>query len=640
MPRPTAKRHEGQSQPDSTRNNVANLNSGSTPPLNLRNLANERAQRREARAKQRTETRERLKNEGNDFFKQGRYLDAAEKYEEAVNLGGKKPVLMTNLAAAYLKLGLFEQAEDVCTDALIYDPTNVKARYRRGLARKGLLRAKGAIKDFETIQKHAPEVASELRLARQILKRGDNTFSDGEYTHKEYIWPPYKEACHELKSDSGLSDCEHIGNGVSCKYYNQGRCTRGQECAYSHAPDDRSVRDKLGRNVCLFHLFTSCEFGSTCMYSHDKTYLPAKGWWDDEALMNKIFEDVLFTRLKACARGEDEREVVDLVHRLIYQYGGNIPRNLDVISRQGTPGHALNIYLKESEKDDTASRIPISALAAVASSSALAISNRFVMLVSLRGENRAQDDHKHVVSTLREKVRVKQALTMKTALSWVTSRDLSGILITDFGIADAKNRPLLLKIVEYAKAGGLVVAGGQFGVQISGPNMGTFFRTWDLPWERGSYEHLTLKRNAGSDTVKKNPSLPLLCTMRAVHLRGMHAEDAVYLPVSNADSPLESPLLHTRIGKGYFGFIGDVRGEEMTDVLYAFLGLLDSAEIEDPPNFLQTQMRHALLGCNPLYDSSRLVRRAGIRTWTNTMTEGALEQGMDKYMIRDLLRGF
>ncbi|KAL0060869.1 Sulfite reductase [NADPH] subunit beta [Marasmius tenuissimus] len=40
--------------------------------------------------------------------------------------------------------------------------------------------------------------------------------------------------------------------------------------------------------------------------------------------------------------------------------------------------------------------------------------------------------------------------------------------------------------------------------------MGTFFRTWDLPWERGSYEHLTLKRNAGSDTVKKNSSLPLL----------------------------------------------------------------------------------------------------------------------------------
>ncbi|KAL0060870.1 hypothetical protein AAF712_012334 [Marasmius tenuissimus] len=453
MPRPTAKRHEGQSQPDSTRNNVANLNSGSTPPLNLRNLANERAQRREARAKQRTETRERLKNEGNDFFKQGRYLDAAEKYEEAVNLGGKKPVLMTNLAAAYLKLGLFEQAEDVCTDALIYDPMNVKARYRRGLARKGLLRAKGAIKggwlsrhfvcepfhltdsifytDFETIQKHAPEVASELRLARQILKRGDNTFSDGEYTHKEYIWPPYKEACHELKSDSGLSDCEHIGNGVSCKYYNQGRCTRGQECAYSHAPDDRSVRDKLSASPNPSHPFFSLIFHlqtTINIQGKERLFVPSfhelRIWLvDDEALMNKIFEDVLFTRLKACARGEDEREVVDL------SSSPYIP---------GTPGHALNIYLKESEKDDTASRIPISALAAVASSSALAISNRFVMLVSLRGENRAQDDHKHVVSTLREKVRVKQALTMKTALSWVTSRDLSGILITDFGIADAE----------------------------------------------------------------------------------------------------------------------------------------------------------------------------------------------------------
>jgi|SRR6266702_6083 len=36
-----------------------------------------------------------------------------------------------------------------------------------------------------------------------------------------------------------------------------------------------------GRNVCVHFLFGDCRFGS-CVYSHDKTYLPSGRWWDDE----------------------------------------------------------------------------------------------------------------------------------------------------------------------------------------------------------------------------------------------------------------------------------------------------------------------------------------------------------------------
>ncbi|KAL0580591.1 hypothetical protein V5O48_001416 [Marasmius crinis-equi] len=634
MPRPSKK----SSRPASSASRVnvlSSTNSTSTPAASTapspKHLAKERVKKREARAKQRKEAREKLKNEGNEFFKAGRYLEAAQKYEQAVNLGGKKPVLLTNLAAAWLKLGLFEQAEDVCTEALVFDPTNTKARYRRGLARKELRRARGAIKDFQTIQKHAPDVASELRGAREIVQRGQNSISDDEFTENEYHWPPYKETHHkELESESGSSDCEHTGNGVSCKYYNQGRCTRGRECIYSHAPDDRSVRDKLGRNVCLFHLITSCEFGSLCMYSHDKTYLPAKGWWNDEELNAKLFEDVLITRLH-CPHGEDEREVVDMMHKLIYEWGYNTPRNLDVLLRRGTWGHSLNAFLKARQNDE--SSFPIQALAAVASSPA--ISNRFVMLLSLRKEHRVQDDQKHIHATLREVGRVKEALTTKTALSWMTSRDLGGVFITDFEIAEPENRQLLLQVVEYAKAGGLVVAGGQFSAQMCNPNEKTFFHAWGLPWERGSYNRTTFQRNDGSEIVKQNPSLPLSYTMKAVHLRGIRVEDAVYLPVSNADSDTESPILYAKVGKGHFGFIGDVNGEGTTGVL---IHLLAPPNDESAPNLLR--MQQLLKASNPLYDAKRPVRRAGRRTWSNTMSEAALEEGIDGYEIRDLLRGF
>ena len=51
-----------------------------------------------------------------------------------------------------------------------------------------------------------------------------------------------------LDDDDGYSDssdCLHVGNGVPCRFYNHAGCVRGAECAFSHAPDERSIRDEL-----------------------------------------------------------------------------------------------------------------------------------------------------------------------------------------------------------------------------------------------------------------------------------------------------------------------------------------------------------------------------------------------------------
>jgi uncharacterized membrane protein YgcG len=38
-----------------------------------------------------------------------------------------------------------------------------------------------------------------------------------------------------------------------------------------------------GRNVCMNFLLGNCKFETNaCVYSHDKTYLPAGRWWEDE----------------------------------------------------------------------------------------------------------------------------------------------------------------------------------------------------------------------------------------------------------------------------------------------------------------------------------------------------------------------
>jgi hypothetical protein len=49
----------------------------------------------------------------------------------------------------------------------------------------------------------------------------------------------------ELESVSDSSDWNHEGNGIPCRFYNHDGCLRGTNCRFSHAPDHKSVRDRL-----------------------------------------------------------------------------------------------------------------------------------------------------------------------------------------------------------------------------------------------------------------------------------------------------------------------------------------------------------------------------------------------------------
>ena len=45
-----------------------------------------------------------------------------------------------------------------------------------------------------------------------------------------------------------------------------------------------------GRNVCVYWLLGLCRFAAAdkCMYAHDATYLPERGWWTDTARLERI----------------------------------------------------------------------------------------------------------------------------------------------------------------------------------------------------------------------------------------------------------------------------------------------------------------------------------------------------------------
>ncbi|PKC03747.1 TPR-like protein, partial [Rhizophagus irregularis] len=81
---------------------------------------------------------------GNDYFTSNNYITAINNYSNGIKLEPKNVTLFTNRAEAYLRLYQFYNALKDTKIALMYDPNNLKAAYRKGKALCGLNRYKEA----------------------------------------------------------------------------------------------------------------------------------------------------------------------------------------------------------------------------------------------------------------------------------------------------------------------------------------------------------------------------------------------------------------------------------------------------------------------------------------------------------------
>ncbi|KAI0791188.1 hypothetical protein C8Q75DRAFT_792478 [Abortiporus biennis] len=107
---------------------------------------------------------EREKEQGNSAFKKGDYEVAIERYKAAHQIEPEMPHYNLNLAAAYLKLSKWMEAEKACETAL-GQHRSVKGHWRRAQARKAQGRINEAVKDLRAVMKLQPsntEAATEL----------------------------------------------------------------------------------------------------------------------------------------------------------------------------------------------------------------------------------------------------------------------------------------------------------------------------------------------------------------------------------------------------------------------------------------------------------------------------------------------
>jgi len=142
-----------------------------------------------------------LKEEGTEHFKNGKYSEAAEKYKEAAEYinddedAEDSPILddakelyincLNNAAMCSLKIRNYAATVSACSNVLKVDQTNLKALYRRGVAnmkqenffqaKKDLLHARGIDKENKVVQKACCELKNAITASKQKEK---NMFSN------------------------------------------------------------------------------------------------------------------------------------------------------------------------------------------------------------------------------------------------------------------------------------------------------------------------------------------------------------------------------------------------------------------------------------------------------------------------------
>ncbi|KFV15026.1 Sperm-associated antigen 1, partial [Pterocles gutturalis] len=129
------------------------------------------------RSEKAAEKFKKLKNEGNDFVKRGKYEEAVNKYSECMKLNTEECTIYTNRALCYLKLCKYEEAKQDCDHVLQTEDSNIKAFYRRALAYKGLQNYEASVNDFNRV----------LLIDPNILEAKNSAVADGQQKQRKKI---------------------------------------------------------------------------------------------------------------------------------------------------------------------------------------------------------------------------------------------------------------------------------------------------------------------------------------------------------------------------------------------------------------------------------------------------------------------
>ncbi|KAJ3881075.1 hypothetical protein F5051DRAFT_437336 [Lentinula edodes] len=225
------------------------------------------------------------------------------------------------LALGYSELTLYQEAEAIATRALQLSPTSYRARYNRAIARWKMDDLRGAIADIDILinsgGKNFPGVAQTHKTLHKLSELGDdNKYFDNSTRgarqarlareSKDLSWPqpdlpPVEPSKDDHRPSNEIAPGQYR-HGRPCRLHNSKTCVHA-DCSFSHTPDNYSIQDIDGRNVCLNFLLGCCTRIKRCSYRHsidglpedvtskpsrDSTFTLQLQWWNDPARIQEV----------------------------------------------------------------------------------------------------------------------------------------------------------------------------------------------------------------------------------------------------------------------------------------------------------------------------------------------------------------
>ncbi|ETV95980.1 hypothetical protein H310_10637 [Aphanomyces invadans] len=174
-------------------------------------------------------TAEAKKNEGNEFFKKGKYAEAIEKYTDAINLDPTNHVYFSNRSAAFLGQHCYQEAADDGAKCVELNPQFVKGYHRYALGLKGIKQYVKALEvlkagqkiDFDNkdLNKLINEIEPLQAKVEQARRSGLNPSEQLKEQGNDYFKAASFEKAIEVYGEA-INACEKDNSPVAIACYN------------------------------------------------------------------------------------------------------------------------------------------------------------------------------------------------------------------------------------------------------------------------------------------------------------------------------------------------------------------------------------------------------------------------------------
>ncbi|KAJ9145311.1 Ribonuclease H [Pleurostoma richardsiae] len=177
-----------------------------------------------------------------------------------------------------------------------------------------------------------------------------------------------------------------------------------------------------------------------------------------------------------------------------------------------------------------------------------------------------------LVSHITSKVKMERVTTKEAALSILTQESSPSVILIADG-ALTRQRKVWECVIDRLREGATVVLAGCFSNMVREGEFNRFFARLGLPWQRGSYHRTTVSLRRGAVGAHLASRLPSAYSQKALFVKNMERSAAWYTETETSD---EAAVVFAKVGSGRLGYVGDVNGEESSDlVVMAMCGLLD-----------------------------------------------------------------